>query len=106
METEGVRSGVYFELLDQSKSEPSYLISLGKVKRPDEDLGEGSKHEFRVKVSSQGKIVLIGDSLPNITLDETTGVLSYSDDDEDGVGFPHVSEMYLRPDGVLMSGDA
>jgi len=95
------KSGVYFNLHDESFRSSSDLLEdfYGSFLYKDKSSGESDGASFRVRVSSQGLGVLLGnDPLPNFYLDESTGMLYYSDDVE---GSPLESQVELRLDGSL-----
>jgi len=55
---------------------------------------------FRIRINAQGEGVIFGeDPLPNFTLNESTGVLTYSDNVS---GSPPISKISLSSSGVLL----
>jgi len=81
MVVDSKKSGVYFDIEDNSKFLPSN--SSNGFKGSFWFGGSSSAQDslsFRVRIDVQGVGLLIGDLLPNFILDEGDGRLSYLDD--------------------------
>jgi len=106
MVTDNKESGVFFKIDDNSRFFHSdFLDSLGGLKKPyhQDQSGSSSSSPFRLRIDNKGIIILIGsDPLPNFFLDNSTGMLCYSDEVE---GSPSTDNIYLSSDGNVVLND-
>jgi len=106
MSVDEKKSGVYFNLYDESDRPPSdFLNGLDGLYNDsgNDSSGTSDSPSFRVRINVQGDLLVLGSApLPNFILDEETGLLDYSDDED---GSPSIDQIELNSNGVLLLED-